>query len=109
MADDPDIDKVASGSYLTKNRNEIRGSGYVVEALEAALWSLANAGSFRDSVLVAANLGDDADTTAAIAGQLAGAIWGVDGIPRSWLDRLAWRDRIEFKAGLLFDKDRGSA
>jgi ADP-ribosyl-[dinitrogen reductase] hydrolase len=46
-------------------------------------------------VLLAANLGDDADTVAAIAGQLAGALWGIEGIPADWLAKLAWRDNIE--------------
>ena len=54
----------------------VRGSGYVVDCLEAALWAVHNAGDFREAILLAANLGEDADTTAAIAGQLAGAIWG---------------------------------
>jgi ADP-ribosyl-[dinitrogen reductase] hydrolase len=57
---------------------------------------------FRSAVLTAANLGGDADTTAAIAGQLAGAIYGVSGIPEEWLERLAWREKIENLAGKLF-------
>ena len=66
----------------------LRGSGYVVECLEAALACVANARSFEEAVLAAANLGDDADTTAAVAGQLAGALYGEAGIPRPWLERL---------------------
>ena len=104
---DSSIDRIASGSFLEKSRSEIRGSGYVVDALEASLWSVANADNYRDAVLLAANLGDDADTTAAITGQLAGAIWGRSGIPQAWLERLAWANRIEEKAIALFDK--GSA
>ncbi|MFN4140445.1 ADP-ribosylglycohydrolase family protein [Aestuariivirga sp.] len=76
------------------NRKQVRGSGYVIHNLEAALWAVGNAKDFPESVLLAANLGEDADTTAAIAGQLAGALWGVSGIPDEWLDLLAWRDRI---------------
>ena len=72
----------------------IRGSGYVVHSLEAAIWSVARSLSFEDAVLTAANLGEDADTTAAIAGQLAGALYGVSGIPAAWREKLAWHDRI---------------
>ena len=79
---DPRVDAVARGSWRTKQPPEIRGTGYVVDALEAALWAVAGATDFRDAVLRAANLGHDADTTAAIAGQLAGARWGDDRDPR---------------------------
>ena len=54
-------------------------------------------------MLTAANLGEDADTTAAIAGQLAGARYGLSGIPQAWLDKLAWKERIEQVAGELFE------
>ena len=73
------VDPVAGGSYLKKQPPEIQGNGYIVLALEAALWAVASTSSFEDAILAAANLGDDADTTAAIAGQLAGALYGVDG------------------------------
>jgi len=76
------------------HRGQVRGSGYVIHSLEAALWAVGNAGSYREAVLLATNLSEDADTTAAIAGQLAGALWGVTGIPGAWLTRLAWRERI---------------
>jgi len=67
----------------------------VVESLEAALWAFAGADSFEEAILRAVNLGEDADTTGAITGQLAGAYWGEDGIPRRWRERLALRDVIE--------------
>lgn len=73
---------------------EVRGSGYVVDCLEAALWAVAGARDFRGAVLRATNLGEDADTTAAVAGQLAGAIWGEAGIPAEWLERLHLRAEI---------------
>ncbi|MEO8829971.1 ADP-ribosylglycohydrolase family protein, partial [Lapillicoccus sp.] len=73
---DPAIDEVVRGSFRTTTDHEIKGSGHCVRALEAALWAVDGADDFRDAVLRAANLGDDADTTAAIAGQLAGARWG---------------------------------
>ncbi len=71
-------------------------------ALEAALWALASTEDFEACILAAVNLGDDADTTAAIAGQLAGALYGLDGIPAHWRERvhrreeiLAFADRLE--------------
>ena len=88
------IDRIMAGSWRGRPRNEIRSSGYVVHTLEAALWSVARAGNFRNAVLLAANLADDADTVAAVTGQLAGALYGLRGIPDAWLERLAWRDRL---------------
>ena len=71
-----------------------RSSGYVVHTLEAALWSVDRTGDFRNAVLLAANLADDADTVAAVTGRLAGALYGRSGIPETWLGRLAWKDRL---------------
>ena len=95
---------LSRGSYLTKTRDQIKGSGYVVESLEAALWCFAQSDNFRDAVLLAANLGDDADTTAAIVGQIAGAHYGRAGIPVAWLDRLVMRAEIEALAFALIDE-----
>ncbi len=91
----PKIAGVAAGSFLAKAPPDIRGTGYVLDSLEAALWAFATTESFEACVLAAANLGDDADTTAAVAGQLAGAFYGRAGIPRRWLERLALRERLE--------------
>jgi ADP-ribosylglycohydrolase len=73
----------------------IRGTGYVVESLEAALWAFDRSTSFREGALLAVNLGDDADATGAVYGQLAGVYYGDAAIPAEWRDRLAMRDRIE--------------
>ena len=70
----------------------------MLHSLEAALWSIGRTGDFRSAILTAANLGGDADTTAAITGQLAGALYGVSGIPPEWLEKVAWRDVINLKA-----------
>ena len=91
------------GGWRGLHRDSIEGSGYVVRSLQAAIWAVSRSTDFRSAVLLAANLGDDADTTAAIAGQLAGAVYGVSGIPAAWLDALAWRERLTDAAGLLFD------
>jgi len=73
----------------------------VVDCLEAALWAFQRSETFRDGALRAVNLGDDADTTGAVYGQLAGAYYGVDGLPESWRIMLARRDRIEGYADQL--------
>jgi ADP-ribosyl-[dinitrogen reductase] hydrolase len=100
---EPAIDAVAKGAWRGKRRDEVPSSGYVVHTLEAALWSLDQASSFEEAVLLASNLGDDADTVAAVTGQIAGALWGRSAIPGKWLERLAWRDKIEDRANRLLD------
>jgi ADP-ribosyl-[dinitrogen reductase] hydrolase len=91
----PLIEQVASGSFREKQPPAIRGSGWVVQSLEAALWAFHDASSFEEAVLRAVNLGDDADTTGAVAGQLAGAFWGESGIPAALRDGLARYDMLE--------------
>lgn len=91
----PRVAEVFAGSWRTKSRDLISSSGYVVHSLEAALWSVGNTGSFEEAILLAANLADDADTVAAITGQLAGALYGASGIPEHWRSQLAWREEIE--------------
>ncbi|MGF0006375.1 ADP-ribosylglycohydrolase family protein [Eubacteriales bacterium SGI.150] len=78
-----------------RSRDSIRSSGYVVDTLEAALWCLATTDSYRECVLKAINLGDDTDTVAAIAGGLAGGVYGLKAIPREWLKSLQRKDYIE--------------
>jgi len=75
--------------------SKIRGSGYVVAALEAAVWSLLQEDSFEDALLTAVNLGEDTDTVAAIAGGLAGLFYGYSQIPSKWLCVIQRRDWIE--------------
>ena len=88
------LKSIADGHYKTKSATQIQGSGYVVASLEAAFWCFWQTDSFKDCVLLAANLGDDADTTAAVAGQLAGAFYGESGIPEHWLKKLAMAKEI---------------
>jgi ADP-ribosyl-[dinitrogen reductase] hydrolase len=90
-----EVDAVAAGSFRRKQPPAIAGSGYVVKSLEAALWAFYDAKDFRQAVLRAVNLGDDADTTGAVCGQLAGAYWGESGIPVEWRDGLARPEMIE--------------
>jgi len=95
------VREVADGSFLVRTPPRIRGTGYVVESLEAALWAFATTDDFRAGALAAVNLGDDADTTGAVYGQLAGAYYGADAIPLEWRDRLARRPEIEALAERL--------
>jgi len=95
----PRLKEIAAGKYMGKSREEIRGTGYVVDSLEAALWSFWSTSSFREAILAAANLGDDSDTTAAITGQVAGAHFGLRAIPEAWLEML-WERETVGKMGL---------
>jgi ADP-ribosyl-[dinitrogen reductase] hydrolase len=90
-----EIDEIAAGSYKRLEPPEIKGTGYVVKCLEAALWAFHSSHTFRDGCLLAVNLGDDADTTGAVYGQIAGAYYGEDGIPEDWRRKLAHRELIE--------------
>jgi ADP-ribosyl-[dinitrogen reductase] hydrolase len=104
----PALAAVIGGSWRGKARGSIQSSGYVVHSLEAALWAVGRTWSFRDAVLLAANLGDDTDSVAAITGQLAGALYGYSGIPREWRERLKWRDKLELAADHLFEEGLGA-
>ena len=86
---------VSAGIDPEKPRDAIASGGYVLHTFEAALWCLANTHSYRDCVLTAVNLGSDTDTTGAVAGALAGIVYGIDGIPQEWLDELRGKDVIE--------------
>jgi ADP-ribosyl-[dinitrogen reductase] hydrolase len=91
----PAIAEVAGGSFQERDPPQIKGTGYVTRSLEAALWAFSRSSSFERGALMAVNLGDDADTTGAIYGQLAGAFYGVDAIPERWRARLAHLSTLE--------------
>jgi ADP-ribosylglycohydrolase len=91
----PEIERIARGSFREKEPPAIRGSGWVVHTLEAALWAFARADDFRDGLLAVVNLGEDADTTGAVYGQIAGAWFGESGIPEEWRERLAMWSTID--------------
>ena len=84
-----------------RTRDEVKSSGYVTDTAEAALWCFTHTDNFRDAVLLAANLGDDADTVAAVSGQIVGSRYGYSGIPEEWLRILIWHDKIEELANKL--------
>ena len=91
---DTKVGDIARGEYRSKTRAQIQSSGYVIDALEAALWCVSTTDSFEEALILAVNLGHDADTVAAVTGQIAGAFYGASAIPARWLAPLAWRDRI---------------
>ena len=102
------VAEIADGSFKRKEPPDIKGEGYVIPSLEAALWAFHKSGDFRDGALKAVNLGDDADTTGAIYGQIAGAYYGIDGIPVEWRERLAWGAEIDKLAVGLYEHSRAS-
>lgn len=95
--------KVANGSFKTKAPPQIRGSGYAAQSLEAALWSFYNNDTFEEGLIEAVNLRDDADTTGAVYGQLAGAYYGLAEIPARWTSKLAKFQIIINFADRLFE------
>jgi ADP-ribosyl-[dinitrogen reductase] hydrolase len=97
----PKVRAIAAGDYRSKSAGAISGSGYVIHCLEASAWCFWQSESFRDAVLRAVNLGDDADTTGAVCGQIAGAFHGEEGIPSEWLSRLVMVDAIRSLADRL--------
>lgn len=99
----PEIEEIARGSFRRRNPPEIKGSGYAARSLEAALWAFQTSDSFREGCLLAVNLGDDADTTGAVYGQLAGSFYGAEAIPETWRSKLARRDLIISLADSLYD------
>ena len=104
----PAVARVLAGSWRGRSRDTIRSSGYVIHTLEAAIWSVARTADFRGAVLLAANLADDADTVAAVTGQLAGALYGLTDIPEPWRDRIVWKDRLLTAARRLLPESMGS-
>lgn len=92
----PAIKEIVRGSFLRREPpHDIVGSGYVVRSMEAALWALSRGTCFEACVLKAVNLGHDADTTGAICGMLAGAVYGAEGIPAAWRQRVVKGDVIQ--------------
>lgn len=102
----PEIDEIALGSFKRRSPPQIQSTGYVVKTLEAALWAFYHSSSFQEGCLQAINLGNDADTTGAVYGQLAGAFYGEQAIPESWRSKLAFRSLIESYADQIFTLSR---
>ena len=104
----PNIAYVFCGSFKSKTAEQIMGSSYVVSSLEASLWAFYHGDDYKEAVLLATNLGDDADTTSAITGQLSGAYYGINSIPKAWLAKLVDKNLIESMALDLFKQSGNS-
>ncbi len=102
----PKIAAIADGSFKKRDYPEIKGTGYVVNTLEAVLWAFHNSQTFREGALKVVNLGDDADTTGAIYGQIAGAYYGVAAIPPQWRERLTMAAEITTLADKLYQQSQ---
>ncbi|TXD37317.1 ADP-ribosylglycohydrolase family protein [Lujinxingia vulgaris] len=102
------IEEVARGSFKERQPPEIKGSGYVIKSLEAALWAFYTTSDFRTGALAAVNLGDDADTTGAVYGQIAGAYYGAEAIPEAWRQKIAMGAEIKGLAEALFGHATGA-
>jgi ADP-ribosyl-[dinitrogen reductase] hydrolase len=98
-----DVQNIVNGSFKIKEPPEIQGTGYVVQSLEAALWAFNKFDNFEDGLIAAVNLGDDADTTGAIYGQIAGAYYGIDSIPERWIEKIVDLDGIMYISECLYD------
>tara|TARA_Y100001968_G_C19213630_1_gene646027 strand:+ start:124 stop:570 length:447 start_codon:yes stop_codon:yes gene_type:complete len=102
------IARVAGGSFREKDPPDIKGTGYVVESLEAALWAFESTDNFEGGAFEAVNLGDDADTTGAVYGQLSGAHYGINAIRSNWVEEIAMRDQIITMADRLAKRQEPS-
>jgi ADP-ribosyl-[dinitrogen reductase] hydrolase len=89
------FDKILKNDISTYPEDEIRGSGYVLQSLEASLWCFLNSETYSEAVLKAVNLGEDTDTTGAITGGIAGIYYGFENIPEEWVSELARKEDIE--------------
>ncbi len=98
------FDRLLKGDIATLDEDEIDSSGYVLHTLEASIWCLLTTENYKEAVLKAINLGSDTDTTGAVTGGLAGLLYGLDDIPKKWLQQIAKYDDIENLAERLNDK-----
>jgi ADP-ribosyl-[dinitrogen reductase] hydrolase len=89
-----DLEEITQQTYRTKLREDVLSDGYVVSTLEAALWAVWNTGTFEEAILLAVNLGHDADTVGAVTGQIAGAIYGYASIPAHLITGLYDAERL---------------
>lgn len=87
--------RILKGNIQDCPENEIKSSGYVVDTLEASLWTVLTTSSYEEAVLKAVNLGDDTDTVGAIAGSIAGLIYGIDNIPAEWIEKLRNKELLD--------------
>ena len=91
----PAAAEIWGAGLADKPRSEVKSSGYVLDTLGAAIWCLLSTDTYAACVLAAVNLGEDTDTTGAVAGGLAGIVYGVDAIPSAWMEALRGKEVIE--------------
>ena len=87
-------DRILKNNIKKYPLNKINSSGYIVDTLECALWILLNAKSYKEAIISSTNIGQDTDTIGAVLGSMAGIIYGIDSIPKSWLKKLIKRDYL---------------
>ncbi|MBC1222293.1 ADP-ribosylglycohydrolase family protein [Nostoc sp. UCD121] len=98
LLEKPHFGRIFSGEIAKLPVEEINSGGYVIDTLESSLWCLLNSSSYSEAVLKAVNLGGDTDTTAAVTGGLAGIYYGVENIPKQWMNQIARRQDIIYLA-----------
>lgn len=104
-----EVSNISSGNYKNKTEDQIKSTGYVIDTLEAALWAFYTTNTFEDGCIKVVNLGDDSDTVGAVYGQIAGAYYGYDSIPKKWLGKIVKLDMIvEIADKLLRNEDTSS-
>ena len=86
-----------------RRRDDVRAGGFVLETIGASFWSLLTAGSAREAIEMAVSLGDDADSTGAVTGALAGSAYGASALPQNWVETVQFHDRLEAEAMRLLD------
>eukprot|EP01080_Neovahlkampfia_damariscottae_P012126 gene12126-5617_t len=104
-----ELEEIALGLYKEKESKEILNRGFVIPALEAALWGFYNSTNFKDGLLKVVNLGDDADTVGAIYGQIAGAYYGIEEIPKEWIQKISLSPLIEVYSSELMNLSNQSS
>ena len=87
-------ERIIKDNIKDYSMSEIRSSGYVVDTLECVLWILLKSNSFEETIITSTNIGEDTDTIGAIVGSMAGIIYGINSIPKEWLDKLIKRDYL---------------
>jgi len=92
------LDRILTGAIIDEPRNRVRSGGYVVDCLEASLWCTSRHANYVDTVLAAVNLGDDTDTTAAVTGGLAGVMYGIHAIPKTWREAITRDEEVMAQA-----------
>ena len=88
-------DRILKGELKTLRREDIKSTGYIVDTLEASIWSILNTNSYKDAVLTSINLGEDTDTIGAITGSVAGLVYGLEQIPKEWIEKIENYNYIE--------------